>query len=167
VLIPLTVSGLIAAPRLLLAWMPRAAGARRAALFAALSTLAAFATFHQFNVRGLHSVVGRVGQLDEILERADVPPSAVIFTNYYLKVAGEKNFQDSWVVGRPSTSRLLGDKRLFYVNYGRTRDEQFLAKYHPGVPAFVVSWSDDGAPGVMRLEDYQVAAMPDNLPDSR
>jgi hypothetical protein len=167
VLIPLTISGLIAAPRLLLPWMPRPLAARRTALFVVFSTLIAFATFHQFEVRGLNHVAGRVGQLDDVLERFDVPANAVVFTNYYLKIAGEKNFQDSWVVGRPFTSRLLDDPRLFYINYGRTRDDEFLAKYHPGRPAYVVVWTDAGSPSVMKLSDYQVAAMPDNLPDSR
>ncbi|NLH48374.1 MAG: glycosyltransferase family 39 protein [Myxococcales bacterium] len=167
VLILLTVSGIEAAPRLLLAWMPRQVAARRVMLFIVFSCLAAFFTFHQYNARALHRVAENVAQLEKALEDFGVPDRAVIFTNYYLKNTTDKNYQDSWVVGRPMTSRLLGDKQLFYVNYGRTRDEEFAAKYHPGLPAYVVTWNQSGRPEVVRLEDYQVALFPDNFPDSR
>jgi hypothetical protein len=167
VLILLTVSGILAAPRLLLAWMPRQVAARRVMLFIVLSCLIAFATFHQYNARALMRVAENVGQLEKALDEFGVPDEAVVFANYYLKNAVEKNFQDSWVVGRPMTSRQLGDKRLYYVNYGKTRDEEFAAKYHPGVPAYVATWDLSGRPNVVKLEDYQVALFADNFPDSR
>jgi hypothetical protein len=84
-----------------------------------------------------------------------------------LKNTPDKNFQDSWVVGRPFTSRLLGDRRLFYVNYGRSRDDEFLAKHHPGVPGYVVAWDKTGKPAVTPLADYDAVSVPDNFPDSR
>jgi hypothetical protein len=167
ILIPLTISGIAAAPRLLLAWMPREVGVRRVAMFVLFSTLSAFLTFHQYTVRGLRHVSQNAGQLEAFLERAGVPERSVVFTNYYLKTSTERNYQDSWVVGRPFTSRLLGDKRLFYVNYGRARDEEFLARHHPGTPAYVVTWMGEGSASVTALGDYQVPLLPDNFPDSR
>lgn len=167
VLIPLTVRGIALAPGLLLTWMPREIAARRTAMFVVVSCLVAFATFHQFNARALHQVTNNVGELDRALTQYGVPDEAVVFTNYYLKGGRDWNHQDSWVVGRPYTSRLLGDKRLFYVNYGKERNEQFLAKYHPGGPAYVVSWTQGGTPEVMTLDEYPVLSLPDNFPDSR
>jgi hypothetical protein len=167
VLILLTISGLRMAPRLLLTWMPRHVAERRLILFVIFSTLVAWATFHQYQGRSLYRVSGQVGQLTRALDEADVPRNAVIFTNYYLKNTPDKNFQDSWVVGRPFTSRLLGDRRLFYVNYGRSRDDEFLAKHHPGVPGYVVAWDKTGKPAVTPLADYDAVSVPDNFPDSR
>jgi len=167
VLILLTVSGIYAAPRLLQVFMPRETAIKRVALFIVLSALVAFATFHQFQLRALMLTASRVEQLSDALKRNDIPESSVIFTSYYLKSTKEYNNQDSWVVGRPNTSRLLGDKRLFYVNYGRTRNEDFLQRYHPGIPAWVVLWNTKGEPEVTKLEDYQTLLLPDNFPDSR
>jgi Dolichyl-phosphate-mannose-protein mannosyltransferase len=167
ILILLTVRGIAAAPRLLLAWMPREVAVRRVTLFVAISCLAAFATFHQYNARSLMRVSDAVGEFGRALAEYGVPEQAVVFTNYYLKNTKDENFQDSWVVGRPPTSRLLGDKQLYYVNYGKERDQQFLAKHHPDLPAFVVSWTPSGKPEVVSLEEYNVLTLPDNFPDSR
>lgn len=167
VLILLSVSGIEAASRLLLRWMPRTAAQRRVTLFVIFSCLIAFATFHQVHTRVLMDTVNHVQELDRLIKRYDIPRHSVVFTNYYLKGAKDYNFQDSWVVGRPPTSRLLGDKRLFYANYGRVADQKFLAKYHPGVPAWVITWSPQDVPEVVKLDDYTVDVLTDNLPDSR
>jgi len=166
-LILLTVSGILAAPRLLLAWMPRREAGRRVTLFVAFSIILAFFSFHQFQIRALNRVAANVGQLDQALREGGVPEQAVIFTNYYLKNTEDMNWQDSWVVGRPPTSRLLEDRRLFYVNYGRDRNRDFLAKHHPDLPAFVATWSEKGVPEVVALEDYTAASAPENFPSSR
>lgn len=166
-LILLSVSGILAAPRLLLAWMPRRTAVSRVALFVGFSIIIAFFSFHQFQVRALNRVADHVGQIDQALLEGGVPEQAVIFTNYYLKNSDEMNWQDSWVVGRPATSRLLGDHRLFYVNYGRDRNRDFMTKYHPDLPAFVVTWSGKGEPEVMALEDYTSPSAPENFPSSR
>ena len=166
-LILLTVSGIQAAPRLLLWLMPRETGRRRVALFVLFSCLVAFFSFHQYQARALKRVTDNVQQLERTMASYGIPERAVVFTNYYLKGTKDYNFQDSWVVGRPPTSRLLGNQRLFYVNYGRKRDEQFRQKYHADLPAWVITWNPHAIPEVVRLEDYTVESLSDNFPDSR
>jgi len=167
VLILLSISGMVAATRLLMRWMPRDDARRRVALFVVFSCLVAFFTFHQVQARTLHRTASNVAELAETLDRYDVPENAVVFTNYYLKGTKSYNHQDSWVVGRPPSSRLLNDERLFYVNYGAARNRQFMEKYHPDLPAFVVVWSPAGVPEVATLAEYQIDFLPDNFPDSR
>ncbi|HPQ69648.1 MAG TPA: glycosyltransferase family 39 protein [bacterium] len=173
ILLLLTVSGFESAVRLLMYWMPRAKARRRLALFVVFSCVISFVTFHQYQARALARVGNNVGQFEKVLEQYDVPERAVVFTNYYLKGTKDYNFQDSWVVGRPATSRLLNDRRLYYVNYGRSRDEEFMKKYHPDLPAYVITWlpspksAEDGVAEVVKLAEYTVDFLPDNFPDSR
>lgn len=167
ILILLTVSGMEATPRLLLRWMPREQGFHHMVLFVFFSCLIAFFSFHQYHARALMTVSNNVQELEHTVARYDLPENAIIFTNYYLKSTKDYSHQDSWVVGRPPTHSSLGDKRLFYVNYGRIKNQQFLEKHHPGLPAWVITWNVQGACEVVKLDEYGIDTLPDNYPDAR
>ena len=157
----LTARGIEKTPALLSRLMPSDLAVSRTVLFLFMSVVLALCTFHAYNGKALAKIHKGV---QEPYERMNLPAGekAVVFTDYYFRVAG----QNSWVAGRKNTHPDLGDEVLYVLDYGREMNQAFLDKYYPDYKGYVFHFKY-GIADLVPLAQYSVAHNLKNYPDSR
>lgn len=133
----------------------------RTTLFVFFSIVIGVCTFHFYNAKAVAKIHEKV---NEPYREMNIPEGekAIVFTDYYLKESG----QESWIAGRRNRHQDLGDDILYFLDFGKDKNEAFGKKYYPDHKAYVFHYKYN-LTEFMPLSEYKTKNYLKNYPDAR